>query len=63
MLKLKELIEINETQSPFLARYGQLWTPKKGPKTDIFPDENFAESPVPNAQKGTFLPEVLLQKS
>ena len=48
--------------------------PKKGPKTAIFPNALFlhftwdlptifAGGPIPNAKKGTFLPEVLIQRS
>ena len=52
---------------------GTIW-PSTGPKTAIFPNALFlhfpwdlptifAGGPIPNAKKGTFSPEVLIQRS
>ena len=61
------------TKAPFLARYGPPWTPKRSENGHLsqriglhFPwdlSTFSAESPIPNAQKDTFLPEVLIQRS
>ena len=70
----RDVGESIKTWSPVFARYGQPWTQKKGPKTTIFPNALFlhfsldlptfpAESPILNAQKRLFGPEVLFQRS
>ena len=59
--KARNIGNIVKTRTPFLARYGHPWTPFLHFSWDL---PTFSvEGPVPNAQKGTFLPEVPIQRS
>ena len=72
--KFRERLEISQNTDSF---FGTIWSTmgqKKVRKRSFFPAHCFlhfpwdlptfsAEGPIPNAQKGTFLPEVLIQRS